>query len=283
MQTAYRGRSDDSARNYLREISQFPVLSRAEEVALIPAAKAGDQSSLDTVIRANLRFVSKIANEYADKGMPLIDLIGEGNLGLFRAIESFDPARGLKFITYAKWWVRQSIVHALIYKNHLVRLPQSQLRRLRRTNKVIDAMARDANRTPTEYEIEASLDGADSSAWMMSKYISHQHSLDAPLGHDGSDNLLDVLPDSTQISPDADLQAESMKSEIEEALSLLKQRETDIVRRLFGLATGKKMTLEEVGAIYGISKERVRQIREEALNKLRSSKVVTDSLRLYLN
>jgi RNA polymerase primary sigma factor len=274
---------DLTADKYLREISNYPILSRAEEMTLIPAAKAGDKIAHDKVIRSNLRFVVKIAKEYKDKGMTLVDLIGEGNLGLFRAMESFDPGRGIKFITYAKWWIRQSIIQALIYKSHLVRIPQSQLRRLRRTNKIIQEMSKKINRIPTDYEIESSLETGDAQAWMMAKYFQHQQSLDEPLSHDDADTLVDILADKEEVSPDTDLNSESLRMDIDNALSILRDREIEIIRMLFGLETGKKMTLGEVGAVYSISKERVRQIKDEALNKLRNSKVATEALRLYLN
>ena len=283
MTTTNYQRLDFSANKYLQEISDIPVLTRAEELTLIPAAKAGDKMAHDKVIRANLRFVVKIAKEYKDKGMSLIDLIGEGNLGLFRAMESFDTGRGIKFITYAKWWIRQSIIQALIYKSHMVRIPQSQLRRLRRSNKIIKEMSKEFNRTPTDYEIESNLENGDAEAWMMAKYFVHQQSLDEPLHHDEADTLMDILSDKDEMLPDSKLQEESLQMDIDIALSVLREREIKIIRMLFGLETGKKMTLGEVGDIYNISKERVRQIKDEALDKIRNSKVATDALRLYLN
>ncbi|NIR52740.1 RNA polymerase sigma factor RpoD/SigA [candidate division KSB1 bacterium] len=274
--------ASNSLRNYLDEIAKIPALTRAEELTLIPAAQAGDQNAYDKVILANLRFVVSIAREYENKGMPLGDLICEGNLGLFSAMEAFDCSRGIKFITYAKWWIRQSVIYALIYKNHLVRIPQSQLRKVNKTRKAVAALEKKLNRRATEAEIRDLDDFDDGSEMALKRYLVHRKSLDAPLDHDSPDRFIDTLPNK-EPTPDNAVDAESLKLDLKLAMGVLKKREIKILRLLFGLETGRPSTLGEVAKQYDISKERVRQIKNEALEKLRESPETKSALMNYLD
>ncbi len=273
---------EEGVSTYLQEISKYDVLTRAEETTLMPVAKAGDKESIDKVIRANLRFVVTISYEYKGRGMTLMDIISEGNLGLFRALESFDPTRGIRFITYAKWWIRQSIVYAFIYKGHLVRLPQSQLRKFNKVKDAINKLEDRLQRKPTGEEIANVIGNDDREGYATTNFPISQKSLNQPLTSDGKDSLIDVLRDEHEITPDKGLEDESFEFDMASALNVLREREIDILKKLYGINLQRSMTLGDVGNIYGISKERVRQIKEEALSKLRSSRV-TENLRTYLS
>lgn len=277
-----RQESEVTLQRYLDEITQIPALSREEEVELIPAAQRGDEKAFDKIIRSNLRFVVTIAREYENRGMSLMDLISEGNLGLIRALQSFDVDRGTKFITYAKWWIRQSIVYALIYKNHLVRLPQNQVRKISRINKAVEELQKVLHREPTEHEVADNLGMDESPAKVLAKYFANPQSLDAPIERDTSDRLLDLLPNK-ESSPDSRLTDESLKLDIEIAFSSLKKREMTILRLLYGLEGERSLTLGEVAEQFGISRERVRQIKNAALEKLRESEEVRSALLSYFD
>lgn len=213
--------------------------------------------------------------------MPLFDLISEGNLGLFRALETFDPTRGIKFITYAKWWIRQCIVHALIYKAHLVRIPQSQLRKLRRLKKMANEFVKENQRQPTIGEVgDSTLNLSDTT--MAEGFSFSLQSLDSPFTNEDEDSLIDILPNG-EAQPDQGVDDDSLRQDIDLALSQLRPREIEILKLLFGFTTGKQETLGTVGIRYGISKERVRQIRDEALAKMRGAHTTREALRLYLN
>jgi len=273
---------EEGVNTYLQEISNYEVLTRAEETTLIPAAKAGDKEAIDKLVRSNLRFVVTIAYEYRGRGMALMDIISEGNLGLFRALESFDPSRGIRFITYAKWWIRQSIVYAFIYKGHLVRLPQSQLRKFNKVKDAIHKLEDQLQRKPTEDEIADAIGNEDGGDYKTTNFPITQRSLNQPLTSDSKDSLIDVLPDEKEITPDSALDDESFESDMASAFDVLREREIDILKKLYGINLSRPMTLGDVGSIYGISKERVRQIKEEALSKLRASRA-TENLRTYLS
>lgn len=266
-----------SVQIYLESITNIPVLTRAEEATLIPAAQSGDTAAFERVINSNLRFVVTIAREYENKGMPFADLIAEGNFGLFRALKAFDCSRGTKFITYAKWWIRQCIIYALIYKNHLVRIPQSQLRKINKTRKTIDTLERKLQRQASHAELATSLD--TESLDHGGGYPNGIDSLDAASVPGRKARLIDILPDKQQVLPDSKADSQALRKEINLALrACLKKREQEIIRLLFGLDTGLSVNLGEVGEIYGLSRERVRQIRNEALGKLRKNRNIADAI-----
>lgn len=271
-----------SLQRYMDEISILPVLSLAEELTLIPAAKSGDQEAYDRIIRSNLLFVVKIAHEYENRGMALADLISEGNFGLFRAWESFDPGRGIKFITYAKWWIRQSIVYALIYKGHLVRIPQSQIRKLHRTKEAVAALQKKLQREPMQSEISEKLGERQNTMWDLSKFPLQQEPLDAPLHGDSANRLLDILADDNEFAPDHSLDEHSLRMDLNISFAALKKREREIIKLLFGIGEARALNLGEVGQRFGISRERVRQIKNEALEKLRESQQQENTLQSYL-
>jgi len=272
---------DPEFQKYMDEIGKIRVLTRAEELTLIPAAKSGDKKAFDKVIQANLKFVVSIAREYEEQGMPIMDVISEGNLGLIRALESFDPSRGYKFITYAKWWIRQSIIYALIYKGHLIRVPQSQLRKMNKTKKKIAKLRDRLKNQPHDYDVMSDIGQKEEYVQTLTAFLGSQASLDAPLDKEETDRLIDLLPDHEEVSPDASLHRESFKTDLENAFRILKKRESSVLTLLFGL-NGQRHTLGEVGEVYGISRERVRQIKNEALDKLRESPAIRNELCAYL-
>ncbi len=267
---------------YLDDISRFPVLTRAEELTLIPAARAGDQEAFEKMVRSNLRFVVRIAGEYEQRGMALADLISEGNLGLIRALETFDVERGIRFITYAKWWIRQNVVYALIYKAHLIRLPQSQLRKFNRAKTAIEQLERSLQRKPTEAEINKNLCSEYNMFASSSVFPIADISLTQKLNNEVDGCLLDFIANKDAQQPDKALDPESLEADLSALFSKLKEREADIISKLYGLETGAGLTLGEVGEEYGISRERVRQIKNEALEKLRAMDEV-EQLRSYLD
>ncbi|MFQ6113397.1 MAG: RNA polymerase sigma factor RpoD/SigA [bacterium] len=271
-----------SLRYYLDEIGNIPVLTRAEEMALVIHAKNGDQRAANKLICSNLRFVVRVAREYQDRGLPLVDLISEGNIGLIRALETFDHHKGLKFITYAVWWIRQAILQALSNKSRQIRLPQNRLRQLRETFGAVGLLEKNLERLPTAAEIDEVLGRNENIIWTLSKYLQTQQSLDAPLNHDSPSALINIIPNDSSLSPDADLNRDSLKKELNEALKVLTERERTILTLLYGLGTERPLNLGEVGNQFGISRERVRQIRNEALDKLRRTKRVQNTLRVFL-
>lgn len=268
-------------RQYLQEISSIPVLSRAEETTLIPAAQAGDREAFDKVIRCNLRYVVSLVNEYKDRGITIMDLISEGNLGLIKALESFDCARGTRFITYAKWWIRHYVVYALLYKSHLVRIPQSQIRNLRKLKKEKqDREQHGAGWQGNAYDYETFHDGPEQAPSLVDCLVQ-QHSLDQPYGEGKDSRMIDFVPDPNSVAPDHGFQEDSLKTDLKQAFSILKEREVDVLTMLFGFHGGR-VTLRDVASKYGISSERVRQIKNNALDKLRASTRVRVILVDYL-
>ncbi|NIR50428.1 sigma-70 family RNA polymerase sigma factor [candidate division KSB1 bacterium] len=272
----------DSTRVYLDEISEIPVLTRDEERELIPRAQKGDREAVDKLIRSNLRFVVQVAREYQNRGLPLADLISEGNIGLMRALKTFDPGKGLKFITYAVWWIRQAMQQAMFNISHTVRLPQNRLRELRQTRQTAETLEKKLNRPPSSSEIDEALGSKRNGINTTSEFLLTQHSLEAPLDHDSAKRLLNLIPNEGSTQPDEQLKSESLKQELESAFGLLATRERTILRQLYGLDGDRALNLGEVGERLGISRERVRQIRNEALAKLRRSKRVNRTLKEYL-
>ncbi|MBN2264140.1 MAG: sigma-70 family RNA polymerase sigma factor [Prolixibacteraceae bacterium] len=261
-------RESASLDKYLQEIGKEELITVEEEVELAQRIKKGDHAALEKLTRANLRFVVSVAKQYQNQGLSLPDLINEGNLGLIKAAEKFDETRGFKFISYAVWWIRQSILQALAEQSRIVRLPLNQVGSLNKINKAFSKFEQEHERKPSPEELAESLDlPADKVADTLK--VSGRHiSVDAPFV-DGEDNsLLDVLPNADSPNADKALINESLAREIDRALTTLTERESDIVRLFFGIGC-QEMTLEEIGERFGLTRERVRQIKEKAIRRLR--------------
>jgi len=261
-------RESASLDKYLQEIGKEELITVEEEVELAQRIKKGDQAALEKLTRANLRFVVSVAKQYQNQGLSLPDLINEGNLGLIKAAEKFDETRGFKFISYAVWWIRQSILQALAEQSRIVRLPLNQVGSLNKINKAFSKFEQEHERRPSAEELAETLDlPADKVADTLR--VSGRHvSVDAPFV-DGEDNsLLDVLVNSDSPNADRSLIQESLSLEIHRALATLTERESDIVRLFFGIGC-QEMTLEEIGERFGLTRERVRQIKEKAIRRLR--------------
>lgn len=260
---------EGSLDQYLREISQYPLISREEEVELARRIKEGCQESLDKLVRSNLRFVVSVAKKYQNQGVSLADLINEGNLGLIRAAHKFDETKGIKFISYAVWWIRQAILQALAEQSRIVRVPLNRAGTLHRIGKRSSALQQELGREPTVGEIAEGLDIPEEEV-AKTLSISQSHlSLDAPLTPGEDNKLLDYLPDTQRPGPDDETFERALSESIGEVLSTLKEREAKILKLYYGLDGQEPMTLEEIGSLLGITRERVRQIKEKALNRLR--------------
>ncbi len=261
-------RESASLDKYLQEIGKEELITVEEEVELAQRIKKGDQVALEKLTRANLRFVVSVAKQYQNQGLSLPDLINEGNLGLIKAAEKFDETRGFKFISYAVWWIRQSILQALAEQSRIVRLPLNQVGSLNKINKAFSKFEQEHERKPSPEELAESLElPADKVADTLR--VSGRHvSVDAPFV-DGEDNsLLDVLVNNDSPNADRALIMESLAKEIYRALATLTERESDIIRLFFGIGC-QEMTLEEIGERFGLTRERVRQIKEKAIRRLR--------------
>ncbi|MFA9372455.1 MAG: RNA polymerase sigma factor RpoD/SigA [Labilibaculum antarcticum] len=261
-------RESASLDKYLQEIGKEDLITVEEEVELAQRIKKGDQKALEKLTRANLRFVVSVAKQYQNQGLSLPDLINEGNLGLIKAAEKFDETRGFKFISYAVWWIRQSILQALAEQSRIVRLPLNQVGSLNKINKAFSKFEQEHERKPSPEELAESLElPADKVADTLR--VSGRHiSVDAPFV-DGEDNsLLDVLVNDDSPIADRALLNESLTKEIDRALATLTERESDIIKLFFGIGI-QEMTLEEIGEKFGLTRERVRQIKEKAIRRLR--------------
>ncbi len=260
---------EGSLDQYLRDISAYPLISREEEAELARRIRQGDEGGLDKLVRSNLRFVVSVAKKYQNQGVSLSDLINEGNLGLIRAAHKFDETKGIKFISYAVWWIRQAILQALAEQSRIVRVPLNRAGVLHRIGKRANLLLQELGREATHAEIA---DGTDFSEEEVAKTmsISQVHlSLDAPLTPGEDNRLLDYLPDTMHPTPDELTFEKALTEAIEESLGSLKEREARILRLYFGIDGSDPMTLEEIGSLLGITRERVRQIKEKALSRLR--------------
>ena len=268
--SAHKKAYDDSSLDqYLREISQYPLIPREEEVRLAQCIRKSDPEALDKLVRSNLRFVVTVAKKYQNQGVSLSDLINEGNLGLIRAAHKFDETKGIKFISYAVWWIRQAILQALAEQSRIVRVPLNRAGTLHRIGKRTSALLQELGREPTVEEIAEGLEITQEEV-EKTLSISQSHlSLDAPLTPGEDNKLLDYLPDSGSSGPDDSTFERALTDSIEGVLSTLKEREAKILRLYFGLDGKEPMTLEEIGSLLGITRERVRQIKEKALSRLR--------------
>ena len=263
-------RDGESLDKYLQEISKEELLTVEEEVELAARVKKGDQKALETLTRANLRFVVSVAKQYQNQGLSLPDLINEGNLGLIKAAERFDETRGFKFISYAVWWIRQSILQAIAEQSRIVRLPLNQVSSVNKISQVLSRFEQEKERRPSVDEISEQVDlpleKIDEALSINGKHVS----VDAPFA-DGEDNsLLDVLVNDNSPSADKQLVLESLRQEIQKALSCLNERERMIIEAYYGIEQ-PEMTLEEIGTRYGLTRERVRQIKEKAIRRLRNN------------
>ena len=263
-------RESASLDNYLQEIGREELITVEEEVELAQRIKKGDQQALEKLTKANLRFVVSVAKQYQNQGISLPDLINEGNLGLIKAAEKFDETRGFKFISYAVWWIRQSILQALAEQSRIVRLPLNQVGSLNKINKALSKFEQENERMPSPDELADMLEIPREKIADTLRVSGRHVSVDAPFV-DGEDNsLLDVLVNNDSPNADKGLVNESLNKEIERALSTLTERERDIVRYFFGIGC-QEMTLEEIGEKFGLTRERVRQIKEKAIRRLRHS------------
>ncbi len=261
-------RESDSLDKYLQEIGHEDLVSVEEEVELAQRIKKGDREALDKLTKANLRFVVSVAKQYQNQGLSLPDLINEGNLGLIKAAEKFDETRGFKFISYAVWWIRQSILQAIAEQSRIVRLPLNQVGSVNKINRVLNKFEQENERRPSVDEIAEKVDIPHDKIEEAMKISNRHVSVDAPFS-DGDDNsLLDILPNNDSPTADENLVLESLHEEINRALQTLNERERSIIEAFFGI-NQSEMTLEEIGAKYGLTRERVRQIKEKAIRRLR--------------
>jgi RNA polymerase primary sigma factor len=263
-------RESASLDKYLQEIGREELITVDEEVELAQRIRQGDRIALEKLTRANLRFVVSVAKQYQNQGLSLPDLINEGNLGLIKAAEKFDETRGFKFISYAVWWIRQSILQALAEQSRIVRLPLNQVGSLNKINKAFSKFEQENERKPTSEELAKALDLPEDKVADTLRVSGRHVSVDAPFVNGEENSLLDVLENTDLPNTDSKLMDESLSKEIERALATLTERERDIVKLFFGISC-QDMTLEEIGDKFGLTRERVRQIKEKAIRRLRHS------------
>ncbi len=273
---------DRSLDLYLREIGETPLISAGEEVELAKRIRQGDQRALEKLTKANLRFVVSVAKQYQNQGLSLADLINEGNIGLIKAAKRFDETRGFKFISYAVWWIRQAILQSLAEQSRIVRLPLNRVGTLHKIGKVSSSLQQEFGREPSANEIAKELSLTEGEVSDTLKISNSHLSLDAPFSVSEDNSLIDILEDEEQPSPDESLLSDSLRVEIEKALDTLTPREAEVINLYFGLNHEKPLTLEEIGARFSLTRERVRQIKEKAIRRLRHASR-SKSLRAYLN
>ena len=259
----------DSLEQYLADISHYPLVDREEEVRLARAARSGDAEALEKLVRSNLRFVVSVAKRYQNQGVPLGDLINEGNLGLIRAARRFDETRGIKFISYAVWWIRQAILQALADQSRVVRVPLNQAGVLHRTVRRHATLLQELGREPTTDELAEDLGVSEEEVGRALALSRNQVSLDAPVWPDDEEGMVDRLPTGGTEDGTARLEEESVRSTVRRALETLTHREGKVLTLYFGLDEQEPMTLQEIGSLLGVTRERARQIKERALRRLR--------------
>ena len=262
-------RETASLDKYLQEIGKVDLITADEEVELAQRIKAGDKQALEKLVKSNLRFVVSVAKQYQNQGLSLPDLINEGNLGLIKAAKRFDETRGFKFISYAVWWIRQSILQALAEQSRIVRLPLNKIGSINKINKMYAKLEQENERPPSPEELAKALDMSINDVKISLKNAGRHISMDAPLVEGEESNLYDVLRSGESPSPDKTLMLESLRTEIERALNTLTPREADVVKLYFGLNGTHMMTLEEIGETFDLTRERVRQIKEKAIRRLK--------------
>ena len=262
-------RETASLDKYLQEIGKVELITADEEVELAQRIRQGDRAALEKLTKANLRFVVSVSKQYQNQGLSLPDLINEGNLGLIKAAQRFDETRGFKFISYAVWWIRQSILQALAEQSRIVRLPLNKIGSINKINKTYAKLEQEFEREPNAEEIAEVLDITEAEVKESMKNAGRHVSMDAPLVQDEDNNMYDVLKSDEVVTPETELLYESLRKEIDRAISTLTQREQDVVRLYFGLNGGHPMTLEEIGEKFDLTRERVRQIKEKAIRRLK--------------
>lgn len=265
-------RESQSLEKYLQEIGKVDLLTPEEEVDLAKRIKQGDQIALEKLTKANLRFVVSVAKQYQNQGLSLSDLINEGNLGLIKAAQRFDETRGFKFISYAVWWIRQSILQALAEQSRIVRLPLNKVGSLNKINKAFSELEQTFEREPSPEELaellEITTDEVETTLGVAARHVS----MDAPFVEGEDNSLLDVLENNSMPGTDTHLEyADSLRREIERSLSTLTDRQCDVIKLYFGIGVEHPMSLEDIGEKFGLTRERVRQIKDKAINKLRAT------------
>ncbi len=274
-------RANQSLEKYLQEIGEVPLLIPDEEIKLARRIRRGDQTALEQLTKANLRFVVSVAKQYQNQGLSLGDLINEGNLGLIKAAKRFDETRGYKFISYAVWWIRQSILQALAEQSRVVRLPLNRVGALNKIGKMYSNLEQEFEREPTPDEIAEHLEISPLEVTDTLRMSGRHLSMDAPFSQGEDNRLLDIVHNENQPPPDFKLMHESLRQEIDRALATLSAREAEVVRLYFGLGREHPLTLEEIGELFKLTRERVRQIKEKALRRLRHTSR-SKALRTYL-
>lgn len=274
-------RDTPSLDKYLHEIGKVELITAEEEVELARRIRSGDLDALNQLVKVNLRFVVSVSKQYQNQGLSLPDLINEGNLGLIKAAQRFDETRGFKFISYAVWWIRQSILQALAEQARIVRLPLNKIGSINKINKILAVLEQKFERPPTELEISHALDLTAKDIKVSIKNAVRHISMDAPLAKGEESNMYDVLLSKDAPSPDKQLITDSLRKEIERALNTLTRREADIVRLYYGLNEKYPITLEEIGEAFNLTRERVRQIKEKAIKRLKNT-ARNKILRTYL-
>ena len=262
-------RETASLDKYLQEIGKVELITADEEVELAQRIRQGDRAALEKLTKANLRFVVSVSKQYQNQGLSLPDLINEGNLGLIKAAQRFDETRGFKFISYAVWWIRQSILQALAEQSRIVRLPLNKIGSINKINKTYAKLEQEFEREPNAEEIAEVLDITEAEVKESMKNAGRHVSMDAPLVQDEDNNMYDVLKSDEVVTPETELLYESLRKEIDRAISTLTQREQDVVRLYFGLNGSHPMTLEEIGEKFDLTRERVRQVKEKAIRRLK--------------
>ncbi|WP_405292065.1 RNA polymerase sigma factor RpoD/SigA [Algibacter sp. Ld11] len=264
-------RESKSLDKYLQDISRIPLITAEEEVELAQLIKNGDQKALDTLTTANLRFVVSVSKQYQNQGLTLPDLINEGNAGLVKAAKRFDETRGFKFISYAVWWIRQAILQALAEQSRIVRLPLNKIGSINKINKAYSFLEQENERPPSAQEIASKLDLSLTDVKQSMKISGRHVSMDAPFQEGETSNLYDVMNSSESPRPDSGLMQDALNIEVNRALNSLSDKEAEVIRHYYGISKKQPMSLQEIGDSFGLTRERVRQIKEKGIRRLRQT------------